>query len=142
MRYLILALLIASPVHASEIVRLPSVSTLKAIYKAAKRFGVDSNAMIKIAYVESSFKADARKINVNGSIDYGLFQINSVHWSTTCRSFDIFAISGNTLCAAKLLSLAKRHAVNDPTWLGRYHSKTPKHKIAYFTKLASLTLEY
>lgn len=125
---------------AGQTVKMPSAKTLKVIYQAAKRYDVDAQALIKIAYLESSFKADARRVNVNGTVDFGMFQVNSVHWTTTCKGLDVFSLKGNASCAAKLLSLAAKHADVDPHWTGRYHSKTPTLKAAYAAKLASITL--
>ena len=119
-------------------IELPSKATLKVLYSAAKRYDVDAQSLIKIAFVESSFRADARRVNVNGTVDYGMFQVNSIHWSTTCKKFNIFELKGNALCAAKILARFKKHADTDLHWQGRYHSSTPKRKIAYALKLASI----
>lgn len=119
-------------------VKAPPITVLKVIYKAAKRFDVDSQDLIKIAFLESSFRANAKRVNRNGTIDVGMFQVNSVHWNTTCRAFDVFTLKGNAECAAKLLMLAKRGSETDPHWIGRYHSKTPSRKIKYSSKVASL----
>lgn len=126
---------------AGQTVRMPSARTLKVIYKAAQRYDVDAQALVKIAYLESSFRVDARRVNDNGTVDYGMFQVNSVHWTTTCKGFDVFTLKGNALCAAKLLSKAAEHADYDPHWTGRYHSKTPSLKAAYAEKLASIELK-
>lgn len=126
---------------ASEPVKLPSEATLKVIYRAAKRYDVDAQHLIKIAFLESSFREDARRANPNGTIDLGMFQVNSIHWTTTCKRFDVFTLKGNALCAAKLLRLAGKHADTDPHWIGRYHSRTPSRKEAYAAKLAAVTFE-
>lgn len=121
-------------------VKAPSKATLKVIYAAAKRFDVDANDLLKIAFVESSFNPEARRVNGNGSVDFGMFQINSVHWSTTCKKFDVMTLKGNALCAAKLLKAVSKHAETDENWLGRYHSKTPSRKAAYAEKLARIEI--
>lgn len=122
-------------------VRTPKARVLKVIYKAAKRFNLDAQALIKIAYLESSFREDATRVNPNGTVDYGMFQVNSVHWTTTCKDYNVFTTYGNTYCAAKLLWLASKHSSHDPHWTGRYHSKTPSLKAAYADKLASIELK-
>jgi hypothetical protein len=127
--------------EAEDAVKLPSEKTLKVIYNAAKKFDVDANDLLKIAFVESSFREHARRVNSNGTIDLGMFQINSIHWSTTCKSFDVFTLKGNAACAAKLLKAAAKHAEKDEDWKGRYHSKTPSLKSAYADKLAAVNLE-
>lgn len=121
-------------------VKLPSTRTLKVIYQAAKRYNVDAQALLKIAFLESSFNADARRVNKNDTVDVGMFQVNSVHWSTTCKAFDVFTLKGNALCAAKLLSVAAKHAETDTHWIGRYHSKTPTRKAAYAAKVDAVIL--
>lgn len=138
---LLLTLLIPIQARGADVIKLPTAKTLKVIYQAAKRYDVDAQDLVKIAYAESSFRETARRVNDNGTIDFGMFQVNSVHWTTTCRELDVFTLKGNANCAAKLLGLAKKHAERDPNWIGRYHSKTPSKKSAYAAKLASVTLE-
>lgn len=38
--------------------------------------------MVSIAVCESSLKMTAKNVNKNKSTDYGVFQINSIHWET------------------------------------------------------------
>jgi hypothetical protein len=47
-------------------------------------FGEEANVAIAIAEAESGLRAEAVNTNRNGSIDRGLFQINSIH----CKKFD------------------------------------------------------
>ena len=46
---------------------------------AAKRYGVSEMLLKAIAKTESNFNPAATNTNTNGSIDYGLMQINSQH---------------------------------------------------------------
>ena len=49
-------------------------------YLTAKRYGVDYKDVLAIMYVESRFDKDAiNTSNNNGTIDYGLMQVNTVH---------------------------------------------------------------
>lgn len=117
----------------------PTVRQLKIIYKVAKSHNLDSAHLIKIAALESNFKEEAINYNSNGSVDYGLFQINTIHWSTTCKDLDIFTLEGNAQCAARLVfTLKYKHSAKDPCWLARYHSSTPSKKELYCQKLGSL----
>lgn len=135
-------------INADAKAKAPRGKTLKIIRVAAKRFGVDVNDLLRIAFTESSFRPNISRINVNKkgkniigfSIDYGMFQINSIHWSTTCQEFDVFTLEGNASCAAKLLSHIREFENKDKNWKGRYHSKTPSRKRAYALKLASVEL--
>ncbi len=139
--FIILIFLIGSMPAQADVIEAPSVEVLKTIYQAAKQFKVDAQDLIKIAFVESSFKVDARRVNTNGTVDFGMFQINSVHWSKECNAFNIFSLQGNAQCAAKLLSIAKKHADTDVHWTGRYHSKTPSLKVAYAQKLTTIIVK-
>lgn len=137
-KYLILLMIVSFNAWGVT-VKMPSHHTLRVIYQAAHHFGVDADTLIKIAYVESRFDATAERVNGNGSIDYGMFQINSVHWSKDCKHFNVLTLRGNALCAAKLLRVAKRHAA-DRFWIGRYHSTTLRRKRAYYRLVSSIVL--
>jgi hypothetical protein len=92
--------------------------------------------MRAIAHLESSGgRATGLQKNSNGTYDLGPFQINSVHWSTTCKIYDVRTDLGNTLCAARILAGHQRHAKVDPYWAARFHSRTPALKYKYFLKL-------
>lgn len=108
---------------------------IELLYKIAKEARIDSNDLIRVAYVESRFKMSAIRNNTNGTIDFGMFQINSVHWSTTCKAYNVMSFSGNAKCAAKLIQDAKKHAGHDSLWLARYHSKTHSKKALYSIQL-------
>jgi len=43
------------------------------------KFGKDCNIALAIFRAESGFKHDAININSNGTVDFGCFQINSIH---------------------------------------------------------------
>lgn len=114
-------------------------SDLQTIFKAADTYKLNANDLVRIAYVESKFKHDAIRKNKNGTIDIGYFQINSVHFGTTCKEFDILNFEGNAMCAAKILSKHKtKSRTNDTSWIGKYHSKTAKYKAIYNQKLNSV----
>lgn len=107
----------------------------KTINSVAKQYGISKDKLIRIAYVESHFNQKAVRFNKNYSMDYGAFQINSIHWHTTCAEFNIFEFEGNCRCATKLLVMHKRNASHDSIWYGRYNSKTPSKKQLYVDKL-------
>lgn len=112
------------------------------IVYAARKYGVDLNTMRAIAQVESSGGIDKRiNYNTNGTHDTGLFQINSVHKSGVCKGMNLADDWQNAECAAILLRSARRHALTDPLWVGRYHSKTPRLKRAYALKIERLKRE-
>jgi hypothetical protein len=107
-----------------------------AVERAAKAYDVDAMELIAIAHLESSGgRFLGPKRNSDGSEDIGVFQINSVHWHTTCKAYDVFTLEGNAMCAAKILRGHKKFKDIDPHWKGRYHSRTPARKAAYAEKL-------
>ena len=61
--------------------------------RAAVRYDIPVKLLQAIAYVESRMLPDARKINRNGSIDYGLMQVNS-RW---LRYLKPYGITGESL---------------------------------------------
>lgn len=109
--------------------------------QACKQYKVSYNDMIKIAYIESTFRIDALNKNRNGTIDVGLFQINTVnHKSCAERGYDVYTLKGNIYCAVYIVAGHKKYKRFDKHWLGRYHSKTPSKKLAYITKLERVKL--
>lgn len=76
--------------------------------------------MVCIAKYESSFYTQATNRNWNGSVDYGLFQINNFFWITGCglRSANqLMNVETNTRCA---LTIYRQQGLN--AWYGyQYH---------------------
>lgn len=136
----ILALCFAAYSAVAADTSKPSKAAIKAIVKAANKYGIDAQDLVKIGYVESRFKQDAVRVNTNGTVDTGMFQVNSVHWSTTCKGLDVTTLQGNAYCAAKIISGHAKHADTDANWLGRYHSKTKAKKLQYVELLAKVTI--
>lgn len=130
MKYLLILL-----VSFSAMAKTPSIATLRLINKVAHAHGIDSQDMVRIAAIESRFDQGARRVNRNGTVDVGMFQVNSVQWDTVCKGLDVFNLKGNAECAARIIAGHKKHASNDAAWLGRYHSKTPSKKLAYYNRL-------
>lgn len=107
-----------------------------AIERASKRYKVDARLLHAISQIESSKGRYAiLRRNRNKTYDVGAFQINSIHWDTTCKNYDVFTLQGNANCAARLISMHKKHASTDPIWYARYHSTTPKFKNIYAKKV-------
>lgn len=67
-------------------------------------FGMENyKVAIAIAKSESGLREDAIGVNSNGSVDIGIFQINSVHYKKAeCQLKDIVTIKGNVDCAYKI----------------------------------------
>lgn len=75
--------------------------TEKYIYE---KFGIeDYKIAIAIAKSESGLREGAFNINTNGTIDIGVFQINSVHFTKEfCTLKDVSTMKGNVDCAYEL----------------------------------------
>lgn len=121
----------------------PSRQAIIQIYKVSNKYQIDVQDMFKILYVENqTFSETVIKVNKNKTIDYGLFQINSVHWSTTCKGINIMKLQGNVECAAKLIKMHSHFKGKDKAWLARYHSKTKSLKTEYNFKLHLVPIRY
>lgn len=119
----------------------PSFETAKLIYRVAKRYNINAQDLVNIAYTESRFNNNSIRYNKNGTIDVGMFQINSVHWTTTCSKLNIYKLEDNAACAAIIISKLKaKHSIRDKQWLGRYHSATKSKKLHYLVLLNAVAL--
>lgn len=70
---------------ALNAVNLPNINETKfnwLFYKFGKEFDIPPILLWAIAKTESNFAINAKNINKNGSSDYGLMQINSIHEPT------------------------------------------------------------
>lgn len=96
-----------------------------AILKAAKKYNIDAHLMRAIATVETNMGTTALlRHNQNGTIDVGVFQINSVNFKT-CKHLDVLTVRGNAECAGLLLAQHKHSYKGTLPYWTAYHSKTP-----------------
>lgn len=129
--YSLIIQLYVSSIHVSHANNLD-----KACKAAASAYKIDYNLLKAISIVESGGGTrSALRRNRNGTYDAGPFQINSIHWSTTCKAYNVSRDYGGAMCAAKLLAGHKKHSHTDPQWYGLYHSKTPSLKTLYANKI-------
>lgn len=106
-----------------------------AILKASKQYDVDAYELTAIGIVETGLGKYARtRKNKDGTIDKGIFQINTVNHAK-CVEYNLESPEGSALCAAKLLAEIRTKR-ND--YLGVYHSKTPSKKAKYLQKIAKV----
>ncbi len=131
-------ILILTYLLIAQICNAQSLEQVKYFREAALKYKVPVNKLVKIAYIESRFKADAVRYNKNNTMDVGVMQINSIHWDTTCKVYDVTTIKGNIMCGAKILASHKWRATKDDCWVAVFHSKTPKFKQRYCNKLAEV----
>ena len=110
----------------------PSQRIVKAIVNASHQYKVSASELTAIAILETSLGQNSKpRINSNGTIDKGLFQINTVN-HPKCIEFNLDTPEASALCAAKLLSKIRSTRAD---YLGAYHSKTPKFKNAYIKRI-------
>jgi len=99
-----------------------------------------------IAWRESHNRGDAVHRNANGSIDYGVMQINSVHLPTLAQ----YGISRGTLMEpCKNVYIAAWHLRQQMnkygnTWaaVGAYHSESPSLRDRYAQEIAGILRQW
>jgi hypothetical protein len=79
--------------------------TEKYIYE---KFGIENyKQAIAIARAESGLREDAWNVNTNGSIDIGIFQVNSVHFKDPgCSLKEVTTMKGNVDCAYEMFKVS------------------------------------
>jgi soluble lytic murein transglycosylase-like protein len=95
-----------------------------------------------IAWQESRNRPDAKHVNANGSIDYGVMQINTIHLATLAQ----YGIDREALMSpCKNIYIAAwqlRRQINKygNTWaaVGAYHSATPALRDGYARQIAAI----
>jgi hypothetical protein len=71
--------------------------------KICDTFGLHCREAIAVAKAESGMRESAFNINTNNTIDVGLFQINSIHFSKTgCSLKEVSTTEGNIKCAKQI----------------------------------------
>ncbi|MEM5316334.1 lytic transglycosylase domain-containing protein [Paraburkholderia sp. JHI869] len=110
--------------------------------EAARYQKVNPLILRAIAWQESHNRPDAVHRNANGSIDYGVMQINSVHLPVLSQ----YGISQSTLMEpCKNVYIAAWHLRQKMnkygnTWaaIGAYHSETPTLRDQYAQQIADI----
>lgn len=68
-----------------------------------EKFGNECQIALLVARAESNMNEEAININKNGTIDMGIFQINSVHWKKEgCNPKSLLDARKNVNCAYKI----------------------------------------
>jgi len=114
--------------------------------EAARYQKVNPLVLRAIAWQESHNRPDARHKNDNGSVDYGLMQINSVHLPMLSQ----YGISTGTLMepcknvyvAAWHLRQKMNKYGNSWQAIGAYHSETPSLRDRYARQIADILLRW
>jgi soluble lytic murein transglycosylase-like protein len=95
-----------------------------------------------IAWQESHENADAMHLNRNGSVDYGMMQINSIHLPDLARYritvSDLMDPCSSVFVAAWYLHRMVVKYGNTWTAVGAYHSKTPVERDRYALSIRAI----
>ena len=97
-------LLLLSPYRITKPVAVETVNMNDAERAIYEVFGLEDYKMaLAIAKAESGLKVHAFHANDNGSIDLGIFQINSVHFNKPgCSMNELVTVMGNVKCAKQI----------------------------------------
>lgn len=106
----------------------------RCIVPASIHHGVNYHVLRAILKIESGLKPQVSR-NRNGSVDVGIGQTNSVHFSEL-KKFDIGPNELMDVCVGTYVAawhLRKAIATHGNTWPGiaTYHSKTPSKNLRY-----------
>lgn len=95
-----------------------------------------------IAWRESHNRADAKNVNTNGSVDYGVMQINTIHLSTLSRygigREELMSPCKNIYIAAWQVRRMILKYGNTWAAVGSYHSATPALRDKYSRQIQSI----
>ncbi|MEF3192145.1 MAG: lytic transglycosylase domain-containing protein [Campylobacterales bacterium] len=107
--------------------------------EAGRYYNIPPILLKKIAAIESSYRPNAICRNKNGTVDYGLMQINSIHlrrlaqWGINEKN--ILDPKINIFAGSWLLSEHIRNHGFSLEGIGNYHSATPEHKKKWLERL-------
>lgn len=109
---------------------------------AGEQYDIPPLLLKNIAKIESNFNPNALMLNKNGTKDYGLMQINTIHLKRLHQQYGIteqmlMQPKINIYAGASILSkIIHQHGLNFES-IGRYHSNTPEFKEKWNNKLTS-----
>jgi soluble lytic murein transglycosylase-like protein len=107
--------------------------------EAGRHYNIPPLLLKNIATIESSGNPNAIRINDNGTKDYGLMQINSIHFRQLSRwginERNIMDPKINIFVGSWLLSEHIKERGFNLQAIGNYHSKTQLHKEKWLRRL-------
>lgn len=113
---------------------------------AGQQYGVPPLLLKNIAKIESNLNPNAICLNANGTKDYGLMQINTIHLKRLHNEYGIteqliMEPKTNIYAGAQLLSkIIRQYGLNFEA-IGRYHSNTQEFKSKWNNKLTQELLK-
>lgn len=115
---------------------MPAQDAMADCFDAAARYQhIDATILRAIAWQESGGNVTAMHRNTNGTIDYGVMQINSIHLPVLSQygvsRADLMSPCSNVYIAAWYLH--RMFVKYGNTWqaVGAYHSQTPAERDRY-----------
>jgi hypothetical protein len=111
--------------------------TVMAILNASRAYSINPLQLTAIGILESNLDNTAIHLNKDGTRDISAFQINEKNLGK-CLEYNLNTIEGSAMCASKLLAIIRFNFKRDDSWVGRYHSSTPKKKRLYLDKLSKV----
>ncbi|HRF57805.1 MAG TPA: lytic transglycosylase domain-containing protein [Campylobacterales bacterium] len=105
-----------------------------------EHFGIPPLLLKNIAKIESSLNPHCINHNKNGTIDYGIMQINTVHFAELQRygvnERNIMNPKVNIMAGAILVKKLIDNNQTNYDSIGKYHSKTSRFKSLWVQKLS------
>lgn len=106
---------------------------------AGMRYNIPPLLLQNIAVIESNGNPNAIRLNDNGTRDYGLMQINSIHFPTLrqwgINEKNILNPQVNIYVGSWLLSEHIKERGFNLQAIGSYHSKTEQHRQKWLRRL-------
>lgn len=107
--------------------------------EAGQRYKVSPWLLWSIAKTESAFDSSAINRNLNGTVDIGLMQINSIWAKQLGKTWDsLHDPCTNVMVGAWILSQCMQDYGYSWKAVGCYHSRTPERRDAYALRIASI----
>lgn len=97
-------------------------------------YNVDYSLALGVIYNESRFQSGLTHVNSNGTVDYGLMQVNEVNFDYLNKTLGIRSMSEllddrtGIKCGVQLLAYHKQYTGNDSAALLRYQIGAGKYK--------------
>lgn len=97
-------------------------------------YNVDYSLALGVIYNESRFQSGLTHVNSNGTVDYGLMQVNEVNFDYLNKTLGVRSMSEllddrtGIKCGVQLLAYHKQYTGNDSAALLRYQIGAGKYK--------------
>ena len=117
----------------------PAYSHAFCFQEAGQRYGISPRLLQAITKAESNLSPLAINHNLNGTVDIGLMQINSIWKDQLGPTWDyLFDPCTNVMAGAWILSQCIQNYGSTWQAVGCYHSRTPVKRDAYAAKIANI----